>query len=251
MRCEDGARIATGPAETTIVIPVWDSEEQFPLTKQLIGNILLLTGGSFMLVVVDNASPFQATKEFLAHNVACVSCFHLISNQENLGYGPALNQGLRFGYDQGSLYFVNMNNDVLITDSDWLEALVGPLRENPKRLVGARLIDWNEACDFDGTGPVPYLEGWCLAFARCFLDEVGYFHPDIMLWHEDVELTLRAKKHGYEILQSPAFEWRRNFGLPLRGPLIHLYGQTGFRKGLPFEEISAESREIVRREHFG
>lgn len=151
--------------------------------------------------------------------------------------------------DEGSRFFVNLNNDIIVRDVDWLEKIIFPLRENDRRLVGARMIDFNEATRFDGHIE-PYLEGWCLAFSRLFVRELGMFDDDIFLWHEDVELSLRARRAGYEVMQCPAFEWNSFWAIPVRGPLLHLYGMTGFRRGLDFTTISAESKEIVRRKYF-
>jgi len=172
--------------------------------------------------------------------------FRVICNEENRGYGRALNQGIGLGMDEG---FMNLNNDIVVRDIDWLEKIISPLRENDRRLVGARMIDFNEATRFDGHIE-PYLEGWCLAFSRTFVRELGVFDDDIFLWFEDVELCLRAKKAGYEVMQCPSFEWDSHWAVPVRGPLVHLYGMTGFRRGIDFVAISATSREIVRQAYY-
>ena len=151
--------------------------------------------------------------------------------------------------DEGSRFFVNLNNDIMVRDTNWLEQIVSPLREDDRRLVGARMIDFNELTRFDGHIE-PYLEGWCLAFSRTFVEQLGVFDDDIFLWFEDVEICLRARRAGYEVMQSPAFEWDSHRAMPIKGPLLHLYGMTGFRRGLDFVGISAESKEIVRREYF-
>jgi GT2 family glycosyltransferase len=176
--------------------------------------------------------------------------FRVICNEENRGYGRALNQGIGLGMDEGSRFFVNLNNDITVRDVNWLEQIVAPLRENERRLVGARMVDFNEATRFDSKIE-PYLEGWCMAFSRMFVEELGVFDDDIFLWFEDVELCLRARRAGYEVMQSPAFEWNDYSAWPIRGPLLHLYGMTGFRRGIDFVTISGKSRELVRREYFG
>jgi len=175
--------------------------------------------------------------------------FRLICNEENRGYGRALNQGISLGMDEGSRYFLNLNNDIVIRDADWLEKIVAPLRDNERRLVGARLIDFNELTRFDGKIE-PYLEGWCLAFSHTFVRELGMFDDDLFLWFEDVELSLRARRAGYEVMECPAFEWNRHIAYPVRGPLLHLYGMTGFRQRIDFPAISEESRELVRMKYF-
>jgi GT2 family glycosyltransferase len=235
--------------ETTITIPVWDSEFQSQFTRTIVNQILTLTPGSFQLIVVDNASPYEGTRQFLLQAQETDLNMRVICNDKNKGYGRALNQGISLGMDEGSRYFVNLNNDIVLQGTDWLEKIIEPLRENEKRLVGARMIDFNDWTRFDGTVE-PYLEGWCLAFSRRLVEELGVFDDNIFLWFEDVELSIRARRAGYEVMQCPAFEWDNRYGAPLAGPLIHMYGMTGFRKGLDFPNISATSREHVRRKWF-
>ena len=242
-------RVKGGLIETTITIPVWDDMEQFAFTEKAVDQILTFTPGSYQLIVVDNNSPYEGTREFLLGVQASTPNFRVICNKENVGYGRALNQGISLGMDEGSSYFVCLNNDIVVRDTNWLEVLVGPLRENARRLVGARMIDFNEATRFDGDIE-PYLEGWCLAFERTLVRELGMFDDDIFLWFEDVELSIRASRAGYELVQPKEFEWNNRVGMPLRGPLLHLYGMTGFRRGLDFPNISLTSRELVRGKWF-
>lgn len=236
--------------KTTITVPVFDGPAQHPYTGMAVTYILEETTGDFALVVVDNASPDDATPRFLAEMAGLHPNLRVITNKRNRGYGPALNQGMRLGYENGSEFFVCLNNDIAFRTPTWLEDFIAPLQKNKRQLIGARLIDLNTYTDF-GDGPVHYLEGWAIAWNRCFLEEGGYFDERIHLWFEDVEVCIRARKMGFAVIQSPEFEWQENRGLPRKGGFIHFYGQTGFRSGMDFPRISAESREIVRRKHFG
>jgi GT2 family glycosyltransferase len=237
--------------ETVIAIPVWDHETQFQHTERVVKDICGRSKGDFTLVVIDNASPNPLTADFLSLAASHFTNLHIISNEENLGYGPAINQAWKWGYEEGADFFVCLNNDIVITNKYWLEAaFLTPLRINSKQLVGARWIDFNPNCDF-GNGIEPYLEGWALGVASRFLEDVGFFHPDMFLWYEDVELSIRARRMGYRTMESPAFEWRRDRGVPVRGPFYHLYGQTGFREGMGWPNPTGEeSRSIIVREHF-
>lgn len=238
--------------ETVIAIPVWDHDYQYQFTEDVVEQICGLPG-DFTLVVIDNASPNPKTAPFLKWAVSHFTNLRVITNTGNLGYGPAINQAWTWGYGEGAEFFVCLNNDVKLFHPYWLEgAFIRFLREDPKQLLGARMIDFNPSCDF-GNGVEPYLEGWALAVARCFLDDVGYFHPEMFLFFEDTELSVRARRNGYATNQSPAFEWDNRYGMPVQGSdiMYHLYGMTGFREGMAWPNpIGDESRAIIVRDHF-
>jgi glycosyltransferase involved in cell wall biosynthesis len=238
--------------ETVIAIPVWDHETQFQHTRRVVKDICGRSKGDFTLVVIDNASPNPLTADFLSLAASHFTNLHIISNEENVGYGPAINQAWEWGYREGAEFFVCLNNDIVITHPSWLEtAFLMPLRVNPRQLIGARMIDFNPNCDF-GRGIEPYLEGWALGVASCFLEDVGLFHPEMHAYYEDVEICIRARRRGFKTIESPAFEWRNDRGAPVSGPLLHLYGQTGFKEGMGWPNRWGEhSREVLVRDHYG
>lgn len=239
--------------ETVISVPIWDSEEQTQWTLALIDAAQdpSIMGGDFHLVLVDNASPSSNTQEALSKaESARPERLTVLRNQNNEGYGKAANRGIFYGLGMGAQFGIIMNNDITIRDPHWVEdAFVSHLRANPKQLMGSRLIDFNGDAIYDGKNVTPYLEGWCLAFHRSFVENVGLFDGAIFNWHEDAELCIRAVKNGFALAQSPAFEWD-GIKPMIRGPLLHACGKTGFKK-LDYSSIAQASREYVTRKHFG
>lgn len=230
--------------ETVVIIPVWDNLRFTLVSTQ---QILETTPGDFALLVVDNGSKDDTPKFLRDMEAKHPGKFFSITNPENYGYPRALNQGIAWGLERGCEYFLCLNNDIIITEKTWLECLIGPLREDPQQLVGARLIDFNDLVRFNGR-IIPYLEGWALAFDKQFLVEVGRFDEAFTPgWFEDVDLSLRAVKAGYRLTQSICFTWRSHHAQGL-GPLWHLYGQTGFRR-LDFGPISERNRAYLAEKH--
>lgn len=231
--------------ENLIVVPVWDLEEQSDYTMTFVNQCLGMTLGDYHLVVVDNGSTSETTRRFLQtikHRRLSV-----LTLSENIGYGKGCNAGVEFGLVHNPTYITVMNNDIYIKQSDWLEeGLVRWLREDTRRLVGTRYIDFNEGTRY-GNEVVPYLEGWCLSFHKSFIQDVGLFDPEIFNWHEDVDLCIRAVKAGYTLFQSPAFQWKEMNPMG-SGPIIHAYGRTGFQR-LNFNAISEASKQRVIQKH--
>lgn len=238
--------------ETVISIPIWDSEEQSQWTISLIDAAQdeSVMRGDFHIVLVDNASPSQVTQEALAKaEAAKLPRLTVLRNQTNQGYGRAANRGIYYGLGMGAQFGIIMNNDITIRDPNWVEdAFISHLRANPRQFIGSRLIDFNGDAMYDGTHVTPYLEGWCLAFHRSFVENVGLFDGAIFNWHEDAELCIRAVKNGFPLAQSPAFEWD-GINPMIRGPLVHACGKTGFKK-LDYSSIAQASREHVIKKHF-
>ena len=232
---------------TVIAVPIWDSDAQAEHTIAFISQMQEQVDGNWLVVIVDNASPSGYTRDFL--DALGDPRFHVIRNETNLGYGTAANQGIRYGFEQGCEWGIVINNDVIFTRHDWIEyAFLQYLREHKDWLMGARYIDFNLGTAYDGTNIVPYLEGWLLAFHKDLWESLSGFDEGVFVWHEDVELSLRAVKAGYTLKQSDAFVWT-SVSHCENPPVYHLYGRTGFAK-LDFNAVSEVSRQYVIRKHF-
>ncbi len=232
---------------TVIAVPVWDSDEQTQFTCNFVYQMQDMAEGDWLVVIIDNASPSVYTREFL--DSLDDPRFHVIRNETNLGYGRAANQGIQYGFEHGCEWGIVINNDVVFQDPRWIEnAFLKDLRVNPNWLMGARYIDFNLGTAYDGANIVPYLEGWLLAFHKDLWLDLGGFDNEMFVWHEDVELCIRAVKQGYKLVQSEAFRWVTVSKCD-NPPVHHIYGQTGFAK-LNFNAISQVSRDYVIKKHF-
>ena len=52
-----------------------------------------------------------------------------------------------------------------------------------------------------GNLPITYLDGWCYAFPRNLIDDIGYLDPYYFYCWEDVDFCLRAQRAGYTLHQ--------------------------------------------------
>lgn len=209
--------------DCSLIIVAWDNLiHTSRFVKQCLDQEV--TVGDIEVILVDNGST-DGTQEWWAtipQNDRYGVC---VRNAENLGYPAALNQGLQMARGE---YLVCLNNDIIVrTKGAWLQDFLQPLRWDKKILLGARMIHGNAIVEVDGWVP-SYLEGWCLAFHRDFLDDVGYFDEVYSpAFVEDVDICWRATRHGYDVVQSPCFDWTPQ-GYMIRGVLYHIYGQTTY-----------------------
>ena len=157
---------------------------------------------------------------------------HLLQASNNLGFGGGNNLGIRWALDNTSCeYFFLLNNDALVFPATIREletqmvertevALCTPriaFRDRPDRLwYGGGDIDWRRASVFTPGfgGPVDapealrqrlvtFASGCALFMRRSALIALGGFDSRFFMYEEDVELCLRAQKHGFRILYLP------------------------------------------------
>jgi GT2 family glycosyltransferase len=220
--------------EIVVSIPVWDNtDRQSSFTRGIVSQILGETLGDLLLVVTDNASPHQGTRDFL--DGLTHPRFRVVRYGQNEGVARGYNTGFLLGYTDGAQYFVAMNNDIVVRSPDWLERLVAPLRENPRLVVGPRRINYNLNVNLDGL-IFDYIEGFMMAFHRQFLDEVGLFDEQFSpAYCEDVEICWRGQQHGFALREVAV-------------PHEHAYGQTGYIS-VPDQKRIAQTIRNVRRLH--
>jgi GT2 family glycosyltransferase len=173
------------------------------------------------VIVIDNASQDESAA-YIRENYPE---FTLIENQENLGFAAAVNQGIK---DSDSEYIFLLNNDVQLE----IDAISNLLRcieqDNNIFAVSSKMIQYNDRDKMDDAGDEYTILGWtrrvsygkspdkyirqreifsaCAAasiYRRSILDEIGYFDENFFAYMEDVDISYRAKIHGYTCIYCP------------------------------------------------
>ena len=239
---------------TVIAVPVFDrSETQTRYTIEFVDQMQRGVVGNWLCVIVDNGSTSEHTQGFLAQ--LDDPRFHVIHNETNLGYGAAANQGIAYGIEHGAEYVCVINNDVEFLNPNWIEeAFLKYLRDNPTWLMGARMIEQNAWTDFDGRGYIPYLEGYLYVCHKDLWLDLNGFDPKFIAYFEDVDFCLRAKQAGYELVQSPDFEWYDAAGFknatPAWVPIHHFGGATGYQPDFDYQSVTKDSMAYFRSKWF-
>jgi GT2 family glycosyltransferase len=195
------------------------------------------TWGDFETIVVDNASS-DGTAEFVRERFPAV---RTLASLRNGGYGAGNNLGASCA--SGDI-LVFLNPDA-VPESDWLEKLVVGmcsrgrkfatskivLQADPERLNSAgNLIHYlglsfcrglnSRQSQFNSAEDVSSASGAACAISRELFERIGGFDPSFFLYHDDVDLSLRALlagepclyvadavvSHDYE-LSVPPLKW--------------------------------------------
>lgn len=188
-------------------------------------------------IVIDNGSQDGSAEMVLAD----FPQVRLIRNAENLGFGPANNQGMAAASGE---FFLLLNSDARLVD-DTPRRLVELMKGRPQvGVVGPRLIFeggrlqpsanrfptlarlafeelgfyrllpreqsarlllggyWDHA----GEREVDWLTGACLLVRRRVWEETGGFDPSMFLYGEEVEWCHRIRERGWLVLFAPVGE---------------------------------------------
>lgn len=195
-----------------IVIPVYNQPD---LTRACIESIFRTTHIPTRLIIVDNASD-AATKSVIS---TFSSNQHItvdvITNETNLGFSKAVNQGLRKG---DSPFCLVLNNDTLFTD-DCLKIMIDVAQEtsdigivNPESNTFGVRPGKGETIDDVArrlrarTGS--YVEfsnciGFAMLIKREVLQKIGYLDEAFgIAYFEDSDFSMRTKAAGYRCVKA-------------------------------------------------
>lgn len=101
--------------KVSIVIPTWlepnqhgryGENETFCIADECLKRLIAVTPKDlYELIIIDNGSTLEGTEEYFK------KAGILIKNEKNLGFGPAVNQGINAANGE---YVMQLNNDILI-----------------------------------------------------------------------------------------------------------------------------------------
>ncbi|MCI8821799.1 MAG: glycosyltransferase family 2 protein [Lachnospiraceae bacterium] len=172
-------------------------------------------GVSAEVIVVDNGSTDGSREYIREHFQECV----LICLDRNYGFCRAVNEGIRRA---DSPYVILLNNDTEV-QPDFARQLLYAIREDADRFsCAAQMLQYGERTLLDNAGDFYCALGWGIAdgrgkpagrypvgreiFSSCagaaiyrkeLLEELGGFDEAHFAYLEDMDLSWRAKIHGY------------------------------------------------------
>lgn len=202
----------------TIIIPVFN---KWQFTYHCLNSISEHTSGiDYEIIVIDNASTDATAQLFKS-----VRGLTYVRNQVNANFAGGNNQGAKIARGK---YLMFLNNDTAVTPG-WLNALVDELEHNSRTgIVGGRLLYPNNTIQHAGIlfgkDLVPYhawtrakrddprvtkrklfpaVTGACLMISKDDYVEVDGFDEKYINGLEDIDLCLKIRDLGREIVYRP------------------------------------------------
>lgn len=175
------------------------------------------------LIIIDNGST-DKSKEYI-ENYSFRFPVNLIENSKNVGFAPAVNQGINQAkYD----YIFSINNDTEVKKGS-IKALVDLISSSEDIFsVQAKMLQFNNKELIDDAGDEYNLLAWtkktgenhksseycevkeifsscagAAMYRKSILNEIGMFDDNFFAYMEDVDLAIRSKINGYVNLLCP------------------------------------------------
>jgi GT2 family glycosyltransferase len=229
---------------TAIVLLNWNSAD---MTAECIRSLYEMNADSAEIIVVDNGSK-DGSAEYLHRQFPEIT---ILPQVLNVGFAAGCNVGIKLALHRGAKYVLLLNNDTVVDRAFLTElrrsaeahpqaAIISPkiyfydkrdrllwaggtfdLWTGMAKHIGRKSLDRNQ---FDQDAQIDWATG-CAALIRSeVLKETGLFDEVFFAYSEDLDLSLRVKKAGYEIWYAPkarlwhkeGFVCRKNAGESLR-----------------------------------
>ena len=209
--------------KVAVILVNWNS---FALTFNCIDSLQQMVYRDFDILVTDNGSEDGSGKKLKEHYPGLI----LIESPINLGFTGGNNLGMQYAIENGYEYVILLNNDTFVKN-DSLAVLTTFMDQHHE--AGAiqpmiyfnhdRSLLWNGGSYFNPwlghTYTVNYNQslkpsnsrikevGWisgCAFMTRVsVLKQTGLFPENMFIYYEDVDLSFRIKKLGYQLIYHP------------------------------------------------
>jgi GT2 family glycosyltransferase len=211
----------------TVVIPVYNGREYLP---DCFASLAKQTLKPYQVVVVEDQSK-DASRDFLSQVKVDGTDLKIIYNEKNIGFVRSCNRGMEEALDNGADYVFLLNQDT-ICDDKCLEKLLETAESQEKMFALQAMLLWwprkdviqtsGDKIHFLGFGhsgdfkkladlyqnlnikEITYASGAALFMRALALKEVGLFDEDLIMYHDDLDLSWRARFMGYQIFLAPS-----------------------------------------------
>ena len=206
--------------KVSVVTPNYKGEKFLKAFFESLNNDSELIGE---VIIVDNAST-DGSKEYIENSTFNFPV-RLIENTENVGFSPAVNQGIEKAQYE---YIFSLNNDTEVKKGS-IRALVDLMSSDDNIFsLQAKMLQYNNKELIDDVGDEYNLLAWtkktgenhksgeytevCEIFSACagaamyrksLLLELGMFDDNFFAYMEDVDLAIRSRIYGYKNLLCP------------------------------------------------
>ena len=201
-------------SKVAVIIVNW---KKYDITSICIESILDSTNSNFKIILVDNESDNKKVKNFKYRNE-----IKIIQNKKNEGFSKANNIGIDYALKNNYDYTILINNDTIV-EKNLIEVLLKTAQAKNLSVVQPLILKYNgkEICNAGGRinyffgnfitrkkvgnslnsshELTEWLTGCCCLFKTKIFKEIGKLDESFFAYYEDVDFSLRLKKHGYKI----------------------------------------------------
>ena len=214
--------------QISIIIPNFNGKQ---FLRECLNSIRRQNFSGYEVIIIDNGST-DGSAEFLNENYPE---FALIQNKDNLGFAAAVNQGIK---TSNAEYVFLLNNDTELEDYCLLNLLKCIEDDESLFAVSSKMIQDQDRDLIDDAGDEYTILGFtkkvgnnrssglyeikreifsacagAALYRRSIFDIIGYFDENFFAYMEDVDISFRARIHGYKCIFCPqAIVYHRGSG---------------------------------------
>ena len=201
-------------SKVAVIVVNW---KKYDITSSCIESILNSTNSNFKIILVDNESDNKKVKNFKYKNE-----IEIIQNKKNEGFSKANNIGIDYALKNNYDYTILINNDTIV-EKNLIEVLLKTAQAKNFSVVQPLILNYNGKEIWNAGGRINYffgnfitrkkvgnslnssqeltewLTGCCCLFKTKIFKEIGKLDESFFAYYEDVDFSLRLKKHGYKI----------------------------------------------------
>ena len=201
-------------SKVAVIIVNW---KKYDITSICIESILNSTNSNFKIILVDNESDNKKVKNFKYRDE-----IKIIQNKKNEGFSKANNIGIDYALKNNYDYTILINNDTIV-EKNLIEVLLKTAQAKNFSVVQPLILKYNGKEIWNAGGRINYffgnfitrkkvsnslnssheltewLTGCCCLFKTKIFKEIGKLDESFFAYYEDVDFSLRLKKHGYKI----------------------------------------------------
>ncbi len=201
-------------SKVAVIVVNW---KKYDITSSCIESILNSTNSNFKIILVDNESDNKKVKNFKYRNE-----IEIIQNKKNEGFSKANNIGIDYALKNNFDYTILINNDTIV-EKNLIEVLLKTAQAKNFSVVQPLILKYNAKEIWNAGGRINYffgnfitikkvgnslnssneltewLTGCCCLFKTKIFKEIGKLDERFFAYYEDVDFSLRLKKHGYKI----------------------------------------------------
>ena len=206
--------------KVSVVTPNYNGEKFLKAFFESLNNDSEFIGE---VIIIDNGSSYNS-KDYINSNTFDFPV-KLIENSQNLGFAPAVNQGISHAKHE---YIFSLNNDTEVKEGS-IKHMVDLISSSEDIFsVQAKMLQFNNKDLIDDAGDEYNLLAWtkktgenhnsnefiqvkeifsscagAALYKKSLLEELGMFDDNFFAYMEDVDLAIRAKINGYHNLLCP------------------------------------------------
>ena len=201
-------------SKVAVIVVNW---KKYDITSSCIESILNSTNSNFKIILVDNESDNKKVKNFKYRDE-----IKIIQNKKNEGFSKANNIGIDYALKNNYDYTILINNDTIV-EKNLIEVLLKTAQAKNFSVVQPLILKYSDKEIWNAGGRINYffgnfitrkkvgnslnssheltewLTGCCCLFKTKIFKEIGKLDESFFAYYEDVDFSLRLKKHGYKI----------------------------------------------------